>query len=335
MALRTRRAGPGAGGSAARSTTVRGALVILATLLPLIVAGCGMPAAKSPGSPTRPEVNAAGTSIDIGDGRTLFLACAGEGSPTVILEAGLHESSEAWTESAPIPPASGPDVFSALAEHTRVCRYDRPGTVIVEGESIKLTDRSTPVRNPRTIDQTAADLERLVVAAGLSGPFVLVGHSMGGYMSVYYAQTHPEDVAGIVLVDSFSERMPALMGARWAAYEKVMNGIGGHPLENDPGSEKFDVPASAKLSEAAPTLRQDLPMALLTKTEPFALPPGDLGFTAADLDQAWAKNQQVLGALVPNTPFIFARGSDHNVQVSQPDLVTSAVLLVQQRSRAG
>ena len=306
--------------------------VIFAAVAALMAAACAMPV--TPDASTRPEVGGAGTSVDIGDGRTLFLACAGEGSPTVILEAGLHSSSQAWTESLPVPPATGPDVFSALARHTKVCRYDRPGTVIVEGESIKLTDRSTPVANPRTIDQTAADLERLVAAAGLSGPFVLVGHSMGGWMSIYYAQIHSEDVAGLVLVDSFSERMPELLGARWSAYEKVMNGVGGLPLENDPASEKFDVRASAELSKAAPALRQTLPVAVLSKTKPFVLPPGDLGFTAADLDRAWSKNQERLATLVPNTPFILARGSDHDVQVSQPDLVTSAVLIVLQRSRA-
>ena len=73
----------------------------------------------------------------------MFLECKGEGSPTVILESGIHDSSDYWVNIQPNPPAIGPDVFSGVAEHTQVCRYDRPGTLI-PGEQASLTDRSTP-----------------------------------------------------------------------------------------------------------------------------------------------------------------------------------------------
>ena len=92
----------------------------------------------------------AGRSIDIGNGRKLFLECKGEGSPTVILESGIHDSSEYWVNIQPNPPAIGPDVFTGVAEHTKVCRYDRPGTLI-PGEQAKHhrpLDRRSRTREP-------------------------------------------------------------------------------------------------------------------------------------------------------------------------------------------
>ncbi len=237
--------------SQARGGWARSALITAA--LTVVLVSCGMPA-----PPQRPAASGGaetgGRSVVIGNGRTLFLECKGEGSPTVILESGIHDSSEYWVNIQPNPPAIGPDVFAAVAEHTRVCRYDRPGTLI-PGEKAELTDRSTPVRNPRTLDQVATDLDALIRVAELEGPFLLVGHSFGGWLQTYYAQTHRDEVAGLVLVDAFSARMPEFMGDKWTPYEKVLNSLSGNALENDPGSEKYDVLASVQLADAAPKLR--------------------------------------------------------------------------------
>ena len=270
-------------------------------------------------------------SVDIGDDRVMFVECAGEGGPTVILQSGIHDSSDYWVNVLPTPPATGVDVFTALAAHTTVCRFDRPGTLIPSESGPSLTDRSTPVTNPRTVGDAVDDLEKLIDAAGLTGPFLLVGHSFGGWLQTYYAQTHPDDVVGLVLVDAFSDRTMEFMADKFAAYEPVLNSS---PFPDDPGSERYDVVASVELSDAAPELRQDLPMVVLSKTEPFPLPEGDLGFTSADLESAWTQTQDGLAALVPNTPHIIAQGSDHYIQVREPDLVTSAILLVLERARA-
>ena len=68
-------------------------------------------------------------SIDIGNGRQLYLECHGKGSPTVILESGYHNSSDPWSHSDAAAPAVGPAVLPALAGNHRVCAYDRPGTL--------------------------------------------------------------------------------------------------------------------------------------------------------------------------------------------------------------
>ena len=67
--------------------------------------------------------------IGVGGGRKLWLRCRGQGSPTVILESGIHDSSDPWKVDAPLAPAVGPPVFPGVAKFTRVCRYDRPGTI--------------------------------------------------------------------------------------------------------------------------------------------------------------------------------------------------------------
>lgn len=274
-----------------------------------------------------------GRSIEIAPGRTLWIQCAGEGSPTVILESGIHDSSDIWSEVALQSPAVGPDVFTALSEHTRVCRYDRPGTVL-QTETPTLTTRSSPVEMPRTIDSVANDLEALLEAAQIDPPYVLVGHSFGGFLQTYYAQTRPDEAVGLVLVDAFSAEMESLFGDQWEAYLAVLNSDGGTGLGADAAFERYDVTESDRLAHEAPPLDPDLATVVLSKTEPFPIPADVEGFTAADMDRVWRASQAGLAALVPRTVHIMAEGTDHVIQVRQPDLVTSAVLLTLERARA-
>jgi pimeloyl-ACP methyl ester carboxylesterase len=122
-----------------------------------------------------------GRSYDVG-GRRLHLSCTGTGSPTVVLENGLGESSPFWSRITP-----------AVGRGTRVCAYDRAG----QGWS---DDAPHPLDGRRS----AADLHTLLDRAGEHGPFILVGHSTGGTYAMTYAARYPEQVAGIVLLDSSS-----------------------------------------------------------------------------------------------------------------------------------
>lgn len=297
----------------------------------LALAACIPPGPDPTEQAAAPPTQQPGSSVEIEIGRTLWMQCAGDGSPTVILESGIHDSSQYWAEVELQPPAAGPDVFTALSEHTRVCRYDRPGT-IVPGETPTLTTRSSSVPMPRTIDGVARDLEALLETAAIDPPYVLVGHSFGGFLQTYYAQTHPDDVVGLVLVDAFSAEMEALFGDRWDAYEAVLNSDGGSGLAEDPAFERYDVSGSIRIAHAAPPLDPELPVAVLSKTEPFPLPADVEGFTSADMERAWEGVQAGLATLVPRTVHLIAEGTDHYIQVRQPDLVTSAVLLVLRRA---
>ncbi|MEQ1654985.1 MAG: alpha/beta hydrolase [Nitrospira sp.] len=124
-----------------------------------------------------------GELIDIG-GHRLHLYCTGEGSPTVVLEAMGTGWSVYWGKVQP-----------ELSKTTRVCSYDRAGFGWSE---------SGPL--PRTGAQMAKELHQLLTGGGISGPYVLVGHSLGGFVARLYRQAHPDDVAGIVLVDAGHEQ---------------------------------------------------------------------------------------------------------------------------------
>jgi pimeloyl-ACP methyl ester carboxylesterase len=127
--------------------------------------------------------------VAVDGGRRLNLYCAGAGDPTVILEAGSGNSMVTWRF-----------VQGAVAGATRVCAYDRAGLGFSDAAA-----RPADVRN------LADDLRRLVEAAGITRPYVLVGHSLGGEIAVYAAATAPKDVAGMVLVDpAFADQTDSL-----------------------------------------------------------------------------------------------------------------------------
>ncbi len=130
---------------------------------------------------SRRALPAGGLLIDVG-GHRLYLQCSGSGSPAVVLEAGLGESSAAWKTIVP-----------ALARQTRVCTYDRAG----RGWSEDATGSRTGI-------QTAVELHTLLKRAREPGPYVLVGHSLGGAYVLNFAEQFPAHVAGIALVDSMT-----------------------------------------------------------------------------------------------------------------------------------
>ena len=125
-----------------------------------------------------------GELIDVG-GHRLHLHCTGTGSPTVVLEPGLGAGSSDLAWIAP-----------AVARDSRVCVYDRAG----RGWSDPAAD------GPRDGNQIAADLHTLLDRAHVPGPYVLAGHSFGGLYTLSFAAQFPDQVAGLVLIDSTAPR---------------------------------------------------------------------------------------------------------------------------------
>lgn len=120
-----------------------------------------------------------GQLIHVG-GHRLHLQCTGSGTPTVVLEpgAGMASLNLAW-------------IAPTVAQDSRVCVYDRPG----RGWS----DTAT---GPQDGAQIAAELSTLLDRAQVPGPYVLAGHSFGGLYVQTFAARHPDQVAGLVLLDS-------------------------------------------------------------------------------------------------------------------------------------
>jgi hypothetical protein len=270
--------------------------------------------------------------VDIGDGRSIYLECAGSGEPTVILESGYHDSSDLWSLSDAQPPVAAEPVLPALARSNRVCAYDRPGTLRYTTDQASITDRSTPVPGPRTAADVVADLHALLQAAEVPAPYVFTAHSLGGLFARLYAQTHPDEVAGLVLVDTFSPEVPGIFGTKWSAYRELLGSTG---TLGDPTAERIDLEASIDQLEQAPPLPA-VPVVVLSKTEPFGGLPTTMpaGLTGEDIEQLWPQVQASVVQIAPQTPQIMATGSDHYIQVHQPDLVVAATQLVIARTEA-
>jgi pimeloyl-ACP methyl ester carboxylesterase len=117
--------------------------------------------------------------MDIGDGRSLYLVCRGGGSPTVLFEAGDTAGAQSWD-----PVASG------IGRVTRACAYDRAGV-----------GRSSAATGCRRLPELIGDLEALLEAADVTGPFVLVAASGGGHIASSFARLHREEIAGMVFLD--------------------------------------------------------------------------------------------------------------------------------------
>lgn len=123
-----------------------------------------------------------GRMVDVG-GHRLHVYCMGSGSPTVILEAAAPGWSTYWSTVQP-----------EVARHTRVCAYDRAGLGWSERGPL-----------PRTGQRMAKELHRLLERAGIPGPYVLVGHSLGGLLVRLYQHEHPQEIVGMILVDAGHE----------------------------------------------------------------------------------------------------------------------------------
>jgi pimeloyl-ACP methyl ester carboxylesterase len=119
-----------------------------------------------------------GQLIDVG-GYRLHLYCVGEGSPTVILDAAFPAQVSNWVW-----------VQSALSPHTQVCAYDRAGH-----------GWSDPGPEPRDAMQHARELHALLTNANVPGPYILVGHSLGGLYVRMFADLYPNEIAGMVLIE--------------------------------------------------------------------------------------------------------------------------------------
>lgn len=236
----------------------------------------------------RPLLIVAGKLIDIG-GYRLHIECKGKGEPPVMMDAGLAHGSYTWDLVTP-----------EVAKFTRVCSYDRAGV----GDS----DRG---KRPRTSQQIVAELSALLKKVKLKPPYILVGHSFGGMNVRLYTSQHPDQVAGLVLVDSSHEDLPHRFAAVMPSPERESF------LEQEAGKngEHVNILVSSDQLRSSTPL-PNIPVVVLTSAVKW-LPDR--------VEQVRQELQSELTHLVPNTKQIIAARSGHFIQQDQPDLVIAAI----------
>ena len=274
-----------------------------------------------------------GQLVDVG-GYRLHIHCTGSGSPTVVIDAGLGDWSTSWGEA----------VQPGVAKTTRVCTYDRAGMGWSDTGPL-----------PRDAAQFARELHTLLQNAQIPGPYVLVGHSLGGLPVRVFAREYAPDVAGVVLIESMN---PARFNATSEevlsqsrsqsqpfSFEALLSRLGVARLlvklpfiaprvsANDDAyyaryirtqslqattDESQGMPASGAEASTVQTFG-DLPLIVLT---------GRL-----NNDGSWQEWQRELLQLSSNSRQLFAENSGHNVQLDEPDAAIAAITQMVQQVR--
>jgi len=260
-----------------------------------------------------------GQMVDVG-GYRLHLNCTGSGSPTVVIEAGWGDASAGWGWVQP-----------EVAKTTRVCTYDRAGMGWSEASP-----------QPRTARDFATELHTLLAEANEPGPYVLVGHSLGGYTTRVYAHDYPEEVAGLVLIDPQNlstsgvatpqpapkpggTSLPALIAR--IGLVRLLSGVNQDlPLQDQQAYKAISVTPrwiQTALDEArgmaeggaqarAVTTVGALPLIVLSRGK--------------DLDADSAASQSRYLKLSSNSQQIFAEESGHSIELEQPEAAVAAIL---------
>ena len=236
-------------------------------------------------------------SFDIG-GRSLYLECVGEGSPTVVMEAGSGGDHTTWTE-----------VVDAVRDSHRTCTYDRANT----GDS-------SPAGGVRTHEDAVRDLHALLGTANIPPPYILVGHSLGGISMRLFAATHADEVVALILVDAtpttFVEDACAIVdAAQCASFRSDFE-----PAHND----GIDIAGSSAAIAAAAPLRP-MPVVVLVAND-----HGHDAFQAdvrREFEAMWLGRQQEIADSVVGGR-LEAVASGHSIQSSHPEIVREAIAAV-------
>ena len=264
------------------------------------------------------------------NGRQVHLLCAGEGSPTVVLEAGA--GSLVWMS-----------VFAEIAQLTQVCTYDRPGH-----------GWSEPASSPRTAETMVQELKILLQTAEIRPPYVLVGHSFGGVLMQLYAARFPNDFEGVVLVDSSHpnqihrtsdlEELDSLVVAL-----KVLGPLGVArillpAMEGDPASRDIEVREQERellmtnrtlqtvvkeMSAMRQSLREVGDSSVDFGNKPLVVLTG--GRRRAEW---WHNMHEDLSRLSTNSEWQVVDGAGHFIQHDRPDVVVEAVRSVIEKAEA-
>jgi pimeloyl-ACP methyl ester carboxylesterase len=269
-----------------------------------------------------------GQMVDVG-GHRLHINCVGTGSPTVVIDAGWGDWAATWSSRVQ------PDA----AASTRVCTYDRAGYGFSEAGPL-----------PRTADRIARELHTLLERADVPGPYVIVGHSLGGAHARVFAHEYPAEVAGVVLIDSMNPRAaaPSTASAAPAADESSRGDwlitlparVGALRALAGPLGLKADLAPGVADAYAASWVTprhwqvwivdegRGMPVSLAQARAITSLGATPLIVLSRgrDQDATHVEEQAALLELSSNSRQMVADRSGHNVQVDQPAAAVDAIV---------
>ena len=281
-----------------------------------------------------------GKLVDIGTHR-LYIHCEGQGTPSVIVDSGIGGLSLEWIK-----------IQHELADNVRICSYDRAGY-----------GWSDPGPLPRTTAQISFELHRLLTEANIPGPYLLVGHSFGGYNIRYFASEYPELTAGLVFIDSshpgqfntyeFRRVKPEPVDTNSVKYKNSIKIRMVHPIiaDNFPAVNKriaFMLMSTMKakrtlmneldnMEYSAKQLAQqekhapyDFPVVIITRGM-RVWPDDELGNRR---EQQWTWLQNDLEKISLQSYHYIARHSGHIVHLDEPELVSSNILFAVNKVKA-
>jgi pimeloyl-ACP methyl ester carboxylesterase len=220
----------------------------------------------------------------------------GRGQVTIVFEAGLGDTGKVWRP-----------VQSSAADHcARTVSYTRRGYGI----------GSSTIDGPRDAERIVAELRWRLAASGISPPYVLVGHSLGGLYMQYFARRYPEEVQGLVLVDSMHSEQLSRVKAETPGVYRMMNvvtAVMGGAMRR----EFVGIPATAAEIEALPAAL-NVPTIVLSSTRPAAGEKPEFRALLAQLQNGLADTYAA-------RRHDFVPDSGHYIQRDQPQVVINAV----------
>jgi pimeloyl-ACP methyl ester carboxylesterase len=254
--------------------------------------------------------------VDIGD-YSLHIACRGEGSPTVVIDSGLGDTSARWQEFQ-----------DQVAEFGRVCTYDRAGY-----------GTSEPGTLPRDSQRVADELKLLLDKAGEKAPYLLVGHSLGGLNAQVFAEKNPKLVAGMLLLDPppldfiTGQAFPDLLDLLMSQTVDMKNLAEFARKSTDPeaqasadfmealASENASLVAESATSASAIDSFGDIPLVVIASGQAN---PG-FGVQAEAFQKFWNEQSEALAGKSASGSFLLSPESSHYLQVDDPGLIIDAL----------
>jgi len=290
------------------------ARLIAAVVLLTVAAGCGGDELRQ-GSATTMTADAdtggrPGKLVEIGAGRGLFVHCVGSGKPTVVLETGFGADATQWQAVQP-----------ELGHGSQVCAYDRVGT----GNSIARPG----VQDAR---EEIADLRAWLARERIDPPYVLAGHSYGGILARVFAKLHPQETAGLVLIDTMGRDGRRRTLAEWPQSQA-------RRLREEVAATRIgdvNLAVGEAIASSIKTLGY-VPLAVIDAGRSTTLPQSPVRLRRTQ-KRLWARMHVELARLSDNSVHVTALRSNHYVPSSrngQPSVVISAVQAVVQAARNG